>query len=133
MEMVLSIGLVVASAFGSEWLVDGWLGEGRRYWVGLFGFALLLLSGALVKASGINALASLLRRVVIGAGIGAALDRAGVRAPWLRSGLRWVGIETEPQAQDGLRGVRVGTRMLWAGSIGTLVGIGLVWTGVFGG
>ena len=100
--------------------------------------ALLVGSGALVQASGIDALTRTLRNAVIGAGIGAALKRTGLRLTWLRRGLRWVGVETEPEraSEAGGRALpvsRVGGTLLGLGWAGTLVGIGLVWTGVFGG
>jgi len=126
MYMLLSIAVVVATAFGTEWLVDGWLGEDRRFWVGLGGVALMLLAGALVKASGINEITRLVRGAVIGAGIGAVL--------------RWVGLrkatgETRPETPAGaaLRWSKASSLLLNLGWMGTLVGIGMVWTAVIGG
>ena len=138
MHLVLSIAAIVAAALAGEWLVDHSLGEARRYWVGIGGVALLVGSGALVQASGIDALTRTLRNAVIGAGIGAALKRTGLRLTWLRRGLRWVGVETEPEraSEAGGRALpvsRVGGTLLGLGWAGTLVGIGLVWTGIFGG
>ena len=126
MHMLLSIAVLVATVFGTELLVDGWLGEDRRYWVGLGGLALMVLAGALVQASGINEMTRLVRNAVIGAGIGAAL--------------RWVGLrraagETEPEPQPGvpLRWSKASSWMLNLGWAGTLVGMGMIWTGVAGG
>lgn len=135
MNVILSIAVVVATIFGTEWLVDAWLGEGRRFWVAITGLALLLLAGALVKASGINELTRLLRNALIGAGIGAALTRIGLRLRWLRSGLRMVGFETEPETRpnEALRGLRLSGWLLWLGWGGSMVGLGMVWTGMFGG
>jgi hypothetical protein len=135
MYVLLSLALFAGAMFGSEWLVDSWLGEDWRLWVGLAGIALLLLAGALVKASGITELTRLLRQAVLGAGIGAALNRTGLRLGWLRSGLRLIGIETEPdtRTQAGLSAARFGGRLLTAGWAGSLVGLGLTWTGMFGG
>jgi hypothetical protein len=135
MNVLLSIALVAAGVFGSEWLVDSWLGEDRRFWVGLAGIALLLLAGALVKASGINELTRLLRNLLIGAGIGAALNRLGLRLGWLRSGLRRIGIETEPYERppEAPRWSRLSEWLLMLGSAGSMVGLGVVWTWLFGG
>ena len=80
MSTILSIAVVLATAFATEWLVDTRLGEAQRHWVLILGLGLLVLATALVKASGIQELTRFLRRVVIGAGIGAALRWAGVRA-----------------------------------------------------
>ena len=135
MNFLLSIALVAAGVFGSEWIVDAWLGEDRRFWVGLAGVALLLLAGAVLKASGINELTRWLRNMLIGAGIGAALNRVGLRLPWLRSGLRMVGIETEPHERppEAPRWSRLSEWLLLLGSSGSMVGLGMAWTGMFGG
>ena len=135
MNFLLSIALVAAGVFGSEWIVDTWLGEDRRFWVGLAGVALLLLAGAVLKASGINELTRWLRNMLIGAGIGAALNRVGLRLPWLRSGLRMVGIETEPHERppEAPRWSRLSEWLLLLGSSGSMVGLGMAWTGMFGG
>lgn len=45
MHLLLSIALVVAAAFGGAWLVDGWLGEARRVWVGVVGVGLMVGGG----------------------------------------------------------------------------------------
>lgn len=135
MPTILWIAVVVATAFGTDWLVEGWLGEARRYWVGIAGVALTVMAGTLIKASGIGALTRYLRNALLGAGIGAALNRAGLRLSWLRRGLRQVGVETEPETRPDmpLPLTGVGGWMLNLGWAGTLVGIGMVWTGVFGG
>jgi hypothetical protein len=135
MSTILSIAVVVATALGAEWLVDSWLGEAWRIWIGLGGIALLLLAGALVKASGIDALTRFLRNAVIGAGIGAVLNRLGLRLAWLRRALGLVGIETEPAAgsQDSWRAPRMAGGLLWAGWAASLIGSGMTWTGLFGG
>ena len=135
MPTLVSIAVVVATVFGTEWLVDGWLGEGRRYWIALSGIALMVLSGALVKASGINELTRLLRSAVIGAGIGAVLRRTGLGLPWLRSGLRMVGVQTEPETrpQAGLRWSAARNRLLRLGWGGSLIGVGMIWTGALAG
>ncbi|HOZ34994.1 MAG TPA: hypothetical protein PLM52_19140 [Tabrizicola sp.] len=135
MSTILSIAVVLATVFATEWLVDTRLGEAQRHWVLILGLGLLVLATALVKASGIQELTRFLRRVVIGAGIGAALRWAGVRATWLRRGLRLLGIETEPESRTQAlpRWSRASEWLLWLGWAGSLVGIGLVWTGTFGG
>lgn len=133
MHWFVSIAVVVAVAFGTEALVDSWLGEERRLWIGLGGLALLVLSGALVKASGVEAMTRYLRSAVVGAGIGAALDKARLRLGWLRSILRLFGIETELQATGGAQGPRFTGWLLWSGWAALLVGLGTVWTGMFGG
>lgn len=135
MSTLFSIAVIAATVFGTEWLVDGWLGEDRRYWVGLVGLALMLLAGALIKASGINELTRFLQKVLIGAGIGAVLRRLGIRAPWLRSGLRLTGSETEPETRPQTlpRWSRLSENLLWLGWAGSLVGIGMIWTGFTGG
>jgi hypothetical protein len=133
MHTLVSIAVVVAVAFATEWLVDGWLGEAWRIWIGLGGVGLLLLAGALVKASGVEALTRYLRSAVVGAGIGAALDKAGLRLDWLRRALRLIGIETEPQATGGAQGPQFTGWLLWSGWAASLVGLGTVWTGMFGG
>ena len=124
MNFLLSIALVAAGVFGTEWLVDTWLGEDRRFWVSLAGFALVLLAGALVKASGINELTRVLRNLLI-----------GVRLPWLRSGLRLIGIETDPAERppEFPRWSRSSEWLLMLGTAGSMVGMGMVWTGMFGG
>ena len=133
MHLLLSIALVVAAAFGGAWLVDGWLGEARRVWVGVVGVGLMVGGGALVQASGIAELTRVLRNAVIGAGIGAAQARAGVRLGWLRRGLRRVGVETEATAADVPVVSRLGGWLLTLGWAGSLVGLGMVWTGMCGG
>jgi hypothetical protein len=135
MNALVSIAVVVAAALATEWLVDGWLGEARRIWVGIAGVGLLVLASALVKASGVEALTRYLRGVLIGAGIGAVLDRLGLKLPWLRNGLRLTGIETEPQTvrPEARRGPRVTGWLLWSGWATSLLGFGMVWTGMFGG
>ena len=133
MHLLLSIALVVGAAFGGAWLVDGWLGEARRFWVGVVGVGLMVGGGALVQASGIAELSRVLRNAVIGAGIGAAQARAGVRLGWLRRMLRWVGVETEATAADVPVVSRFGGWLLTLGWAGSLVGLGMVWTGMCGG
>lgn len=135
MHTLMSIAVVVVVAFATEWLVDGWLGEAWRFWIGLGGVGLLLLAGALVKASGVEALTRFLRNAVIGAGIGAALNRAGLRLGWLRSALRLIGIETERKAgqPEVMQGPRISGWLLWSGWTASLAGFGMVWTGMFGG
>lgn len=135
MSTLVSVAVVVATVFGTEWLVDAWLGEDRRYWMTLAGLALLLLAGALIKASGINEVTRLLRNAVIGAGIGAVLRRLGLRLAWLRGGLRMVGVETEPdqQPQAGLRWSGFSDWLLRLGWGGSLVGLGMIWTGMIAG
>ena len=126
MHMLLSIAVAVATAFGTEWLVDGWLGDDKRYLVGLGGVALMLLAGALVQASGINELTRFVRNAVIGAGIGAVLR-------WV--GLRRAASETEPETQPDapFRWSKASSWLLNLGWAGTLVGMGMIWTGVAGG
>lgn len=126
MYLFLSVAVIGATAFGTEWLVDGWLGEDRRYWVGLGGVALMFLAGALVQASGINEMTRLVRNALIGAGIGAALRWAG---------LRKAAGKTRPEPQPGapLRWSKASSWLLNLGWGGTLIGIGMVWTGVVGG
>jgi hypothetical protein len=135
MHIVLSLFLIAATVFATEWLVDAHLGEDRRHWVGLAGVALLLVGGALVKASGINALTRILRNSLIGAGIGALLNRVGLRLGWLRSSLRIVGVETDPATRpnEALRGLRLSGQLLWLGWAGSMAGMGMVWTGMFAG
>lgn len=133
MSTLVSVVVVVATVLVTEALVDDWTGEAGRFWFGVGGVGLLLLAGALVKASGIEALTRYLRVAVIGAGMGAALDRAGLRLGWLRSGLRLFGIETEPRARAGTQGPAVIGWLWWSGWAAMLVGLGMVWTGVFGG
>lgn len=133
MHTLLSIALLVGAVLGSEWLVGAWLGEARRLWVGLGGVGLMVGGGALVQASGIAELTRVLLNLVIGAGIGATQARAGVRLGWLRHGLRWVGVETQATAEDVPVVSRFGGWLLTLGWAGSLVGLGMVWTGVFGG
>jgi hypothetical protein len=135
MAALVSIAVVVATAVLAEWIVDGWLGEARRFWLWLGGIGLLVLGGALVKASGVEALTRYLRTALLGAGIGAAMNRAGLRLGWLRRGLRLFGIETEPHAASTAArpGPRLTGWILWSGWAASLVGLGLVWTGMFGG
>lgn len=133
MHWLVSIAVVVAVAFGSEALIDGWLGEARRFWIGLGGLALLVLSGVLVKASGVEAMTRYLRNAVVGAGISAALDKAGLRLGWLRRLLRLFGVETEPQAIGSTQELRFTGWLWWAGWAAMLVGLGMVWTGAFAG
>lgn len=129
MATLVSIAVIVATAFGTEWLVDGWLGEGRRIWVGAGGLALLALAGALVQASGINEVTRLLRRAVIGA----VLRPIAKRLPWL--GRRFGGPEIDPgqggRAAPSLRWSGTSEWLLRLGWAGSLIGIGMVWTGVF--
>ncbi|MBL9061934.1 hypothetical protein [Tabrizicola sp.] len=135
MRMFLSLAAVVATAFGTEWLVGSWLGEAWRFWVGVSGAALAALAGALVKASGIGALTRYLRTAVIGAGVGAMLDRTGLRLGWLRRGLWMAGVDTERERRPQPAPAWSGTSewLLRLGWAGTLVGIGMVWTGMVGG
>lgn len=135
MQLILSLAVIGVTILGSEWLVGSWLGEDRRTWVGLAGVAILFLSGALVKASGINELTRVLRNAVVGAGIGAALTRAGLRLGWLRRGLRVIGIETEPKERppEAPRWSRLSEGLLMLGAAGSLVGGGMIWTGLFAG
>ena len=136
MQTLVSIAVVVAVALATEWLVDSSLGEARRFWVWIAGAAMLLVCGALLKASGVEALTRYLRNVLIGAGIGAVLDRAGLRLTWLRRGLRLFGIETEaakPGSPEASQGPRVFSGLLWAGWGASLIGVGMIWTGVFAG
>ncbi|MBL9050534.1 MAG: hypothetical protein JNK19_10535 [Tabrizicola sp.] len=133
MFTLLSIAMLLAAAVGAEWVVDGWLGEARRVWVAYAGLALGLLAGAMVKASGFEALSRFLRNAVIGAGIGAALDRLGWKLPWLRRGLRILGIETERGPQEAPHLTGLGMWLLRLGWVGSLVGLGMIWTGAFGG
>ncbi|MBN8632785.1 MAG: hypothetical protein J0L76_18270 [Rhodobacterales bacterium] len=131
MATLVSIAVIVATAFGTEWLLDSWLGEGLRVWVGLAGVGLLVLAGALVQASEINEITRLLRRAMLGA----ALRPIGKLLPWL--GRRLGGPGNDPaQAERTAPSLRwSGTsewllRLGWAGS---LIGIGMVWTGVLAG
>ena len=52
MSTILSIAVVLATVFATEWLVDTRLGEAQRHWVLILGLGLLVLATALVKASG---------------------------------------------------------------------------------
>lgn len=135
MPTILAIAVVVASVFGSELVVDNWLGEERRRWVAYAAIPLMVLSGALVQASGINELTRILRNAVLGTGIGAALQRIGLRVPLLRSLLRRIGVETEPASQPApkLRWSRLSELMLMIGYGLSLAGLGMIWTGVFAG
>lgn len=126
MHMLLSIAVVVATAFGTEWLVDGWLGEDRRFWVGLAGVALMFLAGALVKASGINEMVRLVRGAVIGAGVDAVRRRLGMRNA---AG----GTDVEAKRDRSLRWSWASGWLLNLGWVGTLIGMGMIWTGVFAG
>lgn len=135
MSTILSIAVVVASVFGTEWLVDGWLGEDRRAWVAYGGLGVLLFASALVQASGVQELTRFLRKVLLGAQIGAVMRRLGLELPWLRRGLRMVGIETEPETrpQEAPRWSKLGQGLLVLGWASSLVGIGMVWTGASSG
>lgn len=126
MYMLLSIAVVVATAFGTEWLVDGWLGEDKRYWFGLGGVALMVLAGALVQASGINEMTRLVRNAVIGAGVDAARRRLGMRNA---AG----GTDVEAKRDTSLRWSWASGWLLNLGWVGTLIGMGMIWTGVFAG
>lgn len=135
MPTVISILVILATVLGTEWLVDGWLGAERRQWVAYASIPLMLLSGALVQASGINEVTRLLRNAVLGAGIGAALRRFGLRVPLLRSALRLVGVETEPETHPApkLRWSRLSDGLLTVGYGLGLVSLGMIWTGAFAG
>lgn len=135
MPVLVSIAVIVATVLGTDWLVETWLGEARRFWVALAAIPLLVLSGALVKASGINELSRILRNAVIGAGIGAALRKAGWSMPWLRSGLRVFGVETEPERKipEPPRWSATSEWLVRLGVAGSLVGVGMIWTGAFAG
>lgn len=133
MSTVISIAVILATVFGTEWLVDSWLGEARRVWTAYAAIPLMLVSGALVQASGINEVTRILRNALLGAGIGAALRRFGLRVPLLRSALRLVGVETEPEAQPApqLRWSRLSEWLLTIGSGLGLISVGMIWTGAF--
>lgn len=124
MHLLLSVTVVVATAFGTEWLVGSWLGEARRFWVGIGGVTLLVLAGALVQASGVAELTRILRNAVVGTGIGAVLRCLG-----LRQGV--AGAESPPDAARPWS--RASGWLLTLGWAGTLVGMGMIWTGVFAG
>ncbi|MGL4238507.1 hypothetical protein [Tabrizicola sp.] len=132
MFLLYSVVMIAAAVFGTEWLVDVWLGEDRRYWIGLAGVAVLLIASAVVKASGIEQLTRALRKALIGAWIGTALGWFGLKLPWLRKGLRIAGIETEPEAQPpqgGLRWSGLSGWLLALGWAGSMIGLGMMWTG----
>jgi hypothetical protein len=133
MPTLVSFAVIIATAFGTEWLVDSWLGENRRLWVAWAAIPLMLLSGALVQASGIHEVTRILRNALLGAGIGAALRRIGLRLPLLRSALRLFGVETEPEtrAAPTLRWSRLSEWLLGIGMGCGLVALGMIWTGVF--
>lgn len=135
MPTLVSIAVILVTVFGTEWLVDGWLGEDRRHWVALAAIPLMLLAGALVQASGINEVARVLRNAVLGAGIGAALRRMGLQLPILRSGLRLMGVETEPESRPvaPLRWSGLSEWLLRFGFVCGLMALGMIWTGVFAG
>lgn len=135
MSTVISLAVILAAAFGTEWLVDSWLGEVRRQWVAYASIPLMLLSGALVQASGVTEVTRILRNALLGAGIGAALRRFGLRVPLLRSLLRLFGVETEPDTRPApqLRWSRLSEWLLMAGWGIGLVSLGMIWTGAFGG
>lgn len=135
MSTLVSIAVIVVTAFATEWVVDGWIGEAGRFWVGIGGVGLLALAGVLIKASGIEALVRSVRNAVIGAGIGAALNQAGQRLGWLRSGLRMIGIETDAHGgpDEARRGPGVVGSLFQSGWVASLIGLGMVWTGIFGG
>jgi hypothetical protein len=136
MGLLVSVGIVIATIFFSEMAVEAWLGEAGRFWVVLVGLGLMALSAALVQASGVHEVTRILRNTLLGAGIGTALRRLGMKVPLLRRGLRLVGIETEPETAPppaGLRWSGVSSGLLYLGAVGSLVGIGMVWTGVLGG
>jgi hypothetical protein len=134
MGLLVSVGIVIATIFLSEMAVEAWLGEAGRFWVVLVGLGLMALSAALVQASGVHEVTRILRNALLGAGT--ALRRLGMKVPLLRRGLRLVGIETEPETAPppaGLRWSAVSSGLLYLGAVGSLVGIGMVWTGVLGG
>ncbi|MFM7336512.1 MAG: hypothetical protein ACKO1H_19250 [Tabrizicola sp.] len=135
MSTVISLAVILVAAFGTEWLVDNQLGEDRREWVAYAAIPLMLMSGALMQASGVNEVTRILRNALLGAGIGAALRRFGLRVPLLRSLLRLFGVETEPETRPApeLRWSRLSEWLLMAGWGLGLVGLGMIWTGVFGG
>lgn len=80
-------------------------------------------------------LTRILRNTVLEAGIGAVLTQAGLRLGWLRRGLRGMGVETVAGARppEVPRLSRMGGGLLTLGWAGSLAGLGMVWTGVFGG
>ncbi len=135
MSTVISIAVILATVFGTELLVDTQLGEDRRLWVAYAAIPLMLLSGALVQASGINEVTRLLRNAVLGAGIGAALRRFGLRVPLFRSLLRLFGVETEAETRPApeLRWSRLSEWLLMSGWGLGLVSVGMIWTGAFAG
>lgn len=135
MPTLISIAVVVGTAFGAEWLVGTWPGEDRRFWFALAGVGMMVVAGVLVKASGIREVTRILRNAVIGAGIGSGLRRLGLRLPWLRNGLRIAGVETEPEKrlQAPLRWSGPSEWLLRLGWVGSLIGAGLIWTGLFAG
>jgi hypothetical protein len=135
MSTLISIAVILTTVFGTEWLVDNWLGEERRVWLAYAGIPLLLLSGVLVQASGLNEVTRILRNALLGAGIGAALRRFGLRLPLFQSLLRLFGVETEAETRPGpeLRWSRLSEWLLMSGWGISLVGLGMIWTGRFGG
>lgn len=133
MSTLVSIAVVVATVLVTEALVDGWIGEAGRFWFGIGGLALLVLASILIKASGIEAMTRYLRTAVIGAGIGAVLDRAGLRLGWLRSALRLFGVETDREGGpvEGRQVPRTVGPLFITGWATSLIGFGMLWTGVF--
>jgi hypothetical protein len=130
-----SIAVVAAAIFGSEWLVENWLGEARRFWVALAGIGIMVLASAVIQTSGIHAVTRILRKLVIGAVIGRALNGLGTKLPWLRRGLWLAGFETEPEAggPQELQWSAFRTRLLVIGWFGAMTGTGMMWSGIFAG
>lgn len=130
MPVVVSLVIIAGTVVLTETLVDRWIGEDGRLWIGLGGLVLLLLSGFLLKASGLNAVTRALRSAVIKAGLASLLARTGLR---LAGGQRRLGVETAPDAgiEKALTGLRFNGGLLWTGWVASLAGLGMVWTGVF--
>lgn len=135
-ELLISVAVLAATILSANWAVETWLGEDRRFWLGIAGLGVLAAGSALVQASGIG----LLTRALRGLLIGGIVRRYGPDWPWLRKLLRFGGIETEPETRtpeelkrSGLHWSSYGTALLVIGQAISLVAAGMVWVGFFGG
>lgn len=130
---LVSVGLFIAVAYGAGAMLGDGPDDGsksRLFWSGLI---LAIVSAFVMKISGLERIASLLRNLLIGAWLGWGLRKLGFDRPWVLRAFRFIGYDPSPDAQGQelqrrvLSWSRLNDALFVLGWFGTVAGVALIW------
>lgn len=130
---LLSAGLFIAVAYGVGAVLGDGPSDAPRSWLFWSGLILVIVSSFVMKISGLQRIASLLRDLLVGAWLGWGLRKLGFDRPWVLRAFRFIGYDASPDAQGQelqrsvLSWSRLNDALFVVGWFGAVVGVALIW------